>query len=110
MAASTLALAGWTGPPLLFAAPKGSCAACHQNPHGAQFANRSKGAACDNCHDAEVFRPARRFDHDRDAAFSLKGAHANVPCDRCHKPSRGAKGEPLIVYRGVPSACEACHR
>lgn len=109
-ATSTLRLAGWTGAPVLFDAPPGGCRGCHEDVHGGQFNKRPGGGACERCHDVTAFRPASGFDHERDAAFSLKGAHAKVPCERCHKPGRGAGGQPLIVYRGVPSACEACHR
>ncbi|HET9386322.1 MAG TPA: cytochrome c3 family protein [Gemmatimonadales bacterium] len=111
---STLKLA-WRGAPITFAAPPGGCAGCHADPHGGQFARRAGGRAgtCETCHDVVSFRPARRFDHNRDAAFSLKGAHTGVPCERCHKPqSAGAGGRaaPIIVYRPVPTACEACHK
>jgi len=58
----------------------------------------------------DAFRPARRFDHNRDAAFSLKGAHANVPCARCHRSVAGPSGKPVVIYRPVPTACEACHK
>jgi hypothetical protein len=108
--ASTLALARWTGPPLLFAAPRGGCAGCHGNPHGSQFATRPDRGACESCHDTAAFRPAGRFDHNRDAAFSLKGAHTGVPCERCHHTTRGAGGKLVVIYRPVPKACEACHR
>jgi len=87
-AASTLALARWSGAPLLFAAPKGGCAGCHENAHGTQFTARQDRGACESCHDTDAFRPARRFDHNRDAAFSLRGAHTGVPCERCHRSTR----------------------
>ena len=110
-AATTLtAVARWTEPPLLFAAPKGGCAGCHANPHGTQFASRGARGTCESCHGVDAFRPASGFDHNRDAAFSLKGAHSNVPCERCHRSTRGADGKPIVVYRPVPTACEACHR
>ena len=113
---STLKLAGFTGPPMSFTAPAGGCRGCHgdEDPHGGQFARRPAGDGCEICHGTESFRPASRFDHDRDAAFSLKGAHAGVACARCHKtqPARaGARSTaPVIVYRPVPTACEACHK
>jgi len=110
-ATSTLKTVAWSGPPLLFSAPSGGCAGCHENPHGTQFASRADGGACQSCHDVQSFQPARRFDHNRDAAFSLKGAHAAVACDRCHRPTRTAAGQPpVVVYRPVPTACEACHK
>lgn len=108
---STLvALARWAGPPLRFAAPAGGCAGCHQSVHGTQFAARPDHGACESCHDMDGFRPASRFDHNRDAAFSLKGAHATVPCARCHRGVVGPSGKPVVIYRPVPTACEACHK
>jgi hypothetical protein len=94
---------------LTFEAPAGGCAGCHTNPHGAQFAARADRGACEGCHDTRAFRPAARFDHARDAAFSLKGAHQAVPCDRCHRTARDAQGHAIVVYRPVPTNCEACH-
>lgn len=110
VASTLVALARWSGPPLRFAAPAGGCAGCHQSVHGTQFAARPDRGACESCHDADAFRPARRFDHNRDAAFSLKGAHAGVPCDRCHRSVRSPDGKPVVIYRPVSAACEACHR
>jgi hypothetical protein len=110
-ATSTLvAQARWSGPPLLFTAPKGGCAGCHANPHGSQFAARADRGGCESCHDVTAFRPASGFDHNRDAAFSLKGAHTGVPCERCHRTGRSADGKPIVIYRPVSTACEACHR
>ncbi|MGH7522175.1 MAG: hypothetical protein ACREMI_12950, partial [Gemmatimonadales bacterium] len=100
----------WSGLPLRFAAPAGGCAGCHANPHGNQFAARGARGTCESCHGVDAFRPATRFDHTRDAAFSLKGAHTGVPCDRCHRTARGADGKPIVIYRPVSTACEACHR
>ena len=108
-ATSSLVLAGWSFPRLLFAPPKGGCEACHQTPHGAQFAARRDRGACESCHGTDTFRPATRFNHDRDAAFTLKGAHARVACNRCHPTSRDPAGKSVVVYRPVSSKCEVCH-
>ena len=108
-ATSSLVLVRWSFPRLLFAAPKGGCEGCHANPHGGQFAKRADRGACEICHGMATFRPATRFDHNRDAAFSLKGAHANVACARCHPSSRGADGKPVVAYRPISAKCEACH-
>jgi hypothetical protein len=107
---STLTAVRWSGPPLLFVAPRGGCGGCHENVHGTQFAARADRGACESCHTTDAFRPASRFDHNRDAAFSLKGAHTGVSCERCHSATRGAGGKPTIIYRPVPKACEACHK
>ncbi len=85
-----------------------TCAGCHVTPHGNQFARDAKGDACERCHDSDAFRPAAHFDHDRDAAFALKGAHADVPCARCHV-SETIGGATRVRYRGTPARCEACH-
>jgi hypothetical protein len=102
--------AGAGGPALAGAAPvpapslasKGrTCAACHADPHGAQFAPRE----CTACHGESAFRPAPGFDHAR-ASFVLDGAHAKVACGQCHQAP--AVGQP-VRYRGTPARCEACH-
>jgi hypothetical protein len=93
----------------------GTCAGCHKNPHGDQFAKRRParagvaGDACDSCHGLESFEPAVRFDHDRDAAFRLGGAHARVACAACHRPVSGAPGGVRVVYCPTPARCEECH-
>ncbi|HEU5262770.1 MAG TPA: cytochrome c3 family protein [Gemmatimonadales bacterium] len=107
--ASSLVLARWSSAPLLFAVPKRGCEGCHETPHGAQFAKRPDRGACESCHGLDAFRPATRFDHNRDATFTLKGAHENVPCSRCHPAIRGAGGKPVVVYRPVSGKCETCH-
>ncbi len=85
-----------------------TCAGCHATPHGSQFAGRPGGDRCTACHATDRFVPASHFDHDRDAAFALKGAHATVPCARCH-PSERAGDSTRVRYAGVPTRCEACH-
>jgi hypothetical protein len=106
---SSLVAARWSFQPLRFAAPKGGCAGCHESPHGVQFVARRDGGACEACHGVDAFSPASRFDHERDATFSLKGAHAHVPCARCHPASRGPTGKAVVTYRPVSAKCEACH-
>ncbi len=106
---SSLVLARWTGAPLAFTAPKGGCQGCHETPHGTQFATRPDRGACESCHGMDAFRLAARFDHNRDATFSLKGAHENVPCSRCHPANGRSGGKPVVIYRPVSSKCEACH-
>jgi len=107
---SSLIRAPKASQPLTFAVEKQECVSCHADPHGDQFskpANRS--LSCERCHGAEMFRPAARFDHGRDTAFPLDGAHRGVPCARCHASLKGANGKNVIRYRGVSTACESCH-
>lgn len=103
---SSLVATRWTFAPLSFASPANGCAGCHATPHGTQFAERG---ACDRCHGVASFRPADRFDHERDARFSLKGAHASVACARCHLTRRSAPGKTVVMYRPISGKCETCH-
>jgi hypothetical protein len=107
--ASTLIQARWTGAPLLFTAKGQSCGTCHQNPHGNQFAPEPDGGKCDRCHELDAFKPASRFDHDRDTRFPLRGGHASVPCARCHPAATGPGNTHVVRYRGVSGRCEDCH-
>lgn len=85
-----------------------ACADCHKDPHAGQFAAK-RGGACDRCHGSDAFAPATGFDHDRDAAFKLEGAHARTPCAACHIPTKNAAGSTHVVYRPLSSRCESCH-
>lgn len=88
---------------------KTQCADCHENPHGSQFSTRPDGGRCETCHTVDAFQPAGRFDHNRDASFSLKGGHEGVPCNRCH-PSDVASGAPnRLLFRPLSAKCENCH-
>lgn len=86
-----------------------ACQGCHESPHGAQFASRKDKGACEGCHEVAAFVPASRFDHDRDASFALKGAHAKVACAACHKPEPSVSGPSRVVYRPLSGKCESCH-
>jgi hypothetical protein len=108
-ATRSLAAAAASMRPLRFEAPKRSCADCHRNPHGDQFAHRKDRGACEGCHDQLAFAPASRFDHGRDSQYKLEGAHRTTPCKSCHETKPGLDGRPLTTYRPVPTRCEACH-
>jgi len=82
------------------------CEICHSDPHGGQFATAGQGTDCTHCHDARDWA-ARRFDH-ADTRFPLAGAHANVACDACHRPTRIAGGT-RARYRPLDTACRSCH-
>ncbi len=88
------------------------CEDCHRDPHAGQFAARADRGRCDACHGVDTFRPATKFDHDRDTSFRLAGAHVKVPCAGCHKPVRApgtAGGATIVGYRPTPRTCSACH-
>lgn len=78
---------------------------CHRDPHGGQFAARPRGGTCTTCH-SEAAWATLAFDHQRDSAYPLDGAHRKVKCASCHRP----EGTPPVVrYRPLPHRCEDCH-
>lgn len=89
--------------------PVATCASCHESPHGTQFAQRKDGGECESCHSVNAFAPADRFDHERDASFSLKGSHARVACARCHVSAPASGAAPSTQYRPLSARCESCH-
>jgi len=103
---STLLLAGGRFGTLTFEA-KRECAECHTSPHGTQFDGRQGGCAA--CHTADAFQPAAKFDHNRDASFSLKGAHEQVPCAQCHVKDPASTDPNALRFRPLSAKCESCH-
>jgi hypothetical protein len=101
--------ASWSGAPLLFTTTSQACSTCHASPHGRQFAARPDGGKCESCHGVDAFKPAARFDHDRDTKFPLRGGHATVPCAKCHPTEAGPGNTRVIRYRPVSGRCENCH-
>lgn len=86
------------------------CVDCHQDPHGGQFGVRADAGACESCHGVDAWKPADRFDHDKNARFPLQGAHAKVACDKCHFNGPRTDGTEGVIYRPiVPHRCEDCH-
>lgn len=85
-----------------------ACSACHADPHAGQFADTSGATDCRRCHDVEQW-PRTSFDHDRDAAFPLRGAHESVPCESCHRILRDETGREHLQFRPLPTACADCH-
>jgi len=94
---------------LPFLAEHGTCRACHDSPHGEQFSHRVDGGDCEGCHTLESFLPVPLFNHERDARFSLQGAHRSVACERCHPSRNDAKGGREVLYRPLPQRCQDCH-
>lgn len=86
------------GPMKFQGTPFATCASCHRDPHGGRLGN-----ACATCHITAGFEriQAGQFDHDR-TGFPLRGEHAEVQCDACHRPGRP---RPLQHAR-----CTDCHQ
>ncbi len=83
-----------------------SCSSCHSDPHRGRFLKR-----CDQCHSTTGWNEgaASRFDHST-TRFPLRGKHAQVECQRCHKRPP-ARGGPSIASHRIEkySRCSDCH-
>ncbi len=90
-----------------FGAAPSQCEACHDDPHGAQFAHGPAETHCAECHNTTKWRPSL-FDHEK-TAFPLKGAHENVRCAGCHVNFRTVSGKKVLFYKPTPTACASCH-
>ncbi len=108
LATTLVATAGPVTP--LRLAVDSTCATCHQSVHGDQFAARPDQGRCDACHGENSFKPASRFDHDRDASFALGKGHAPLACSACHRRVRDAGGLERVIYRPLSGKCESCHK
>jgi len=73
------------------------CVACHSDDDSHSGHN---GDDCGACHSNDNWSEIQ-FDHQRDTAFALNGAHQSITCDSCHI-------EP--IYEIAPGdTCESCH-
>lgn len=84
------------------------CAGCHEDIHAGQFQRGALAADCATCHNSTRWA-ATVFDHNR-TSFSLSGAHERTPCRLCHNQRREINGRMVVVYRGTPRDCVACHK
>lgn len=76
------------------------CASCHADIHLAQM-----GRNCGQCHTVRGWeQAARATTADHLNRFPLLGAHATVPCERCHV------GAATATFTGMSTECIACHR
>jgi hypothetical protein len=85
-----------------------ACEGCHKDAHADQFATEGGTVtSCARCHDAVAWK-ATKFVHDRDSSYALRGAHARVACDGCHKAEATA-GVTVVRYKPLRSGCKDCH-
>lgn len=80
--------------------PPTACYGCHRGDDQAKGHRGRFGEKCQSCHVEQAWKPVR-FDHARDAHFVLRGKHAGLACESCH---RG------VLYRDkTETGCVACH-
>lgn len=83
------------------------CISCHDDVHN----NRIKGA-CSQCHTEKSFSSflgKKRFNHNKQTAFDLNGAHKRVDCFSCHEGEHAP--EKVFGDRNGISEnnCVSCH-
>ena len=83
------------------------CMTCHKDIHLGQFVSSAPKKECTDCHRTDSWHNLL-FDHNRDAAYKLEGAHATTACKNCHKTEK-KHGARFARYRPLDSACENCH-
>ena len=92
---------------LRFAGVPQACEGCHRDPHQGQFAGTGGPVACERCHTTDDLKPSK-FDHSRDAAYELDGAHARLACSACHRLET-RNGVTFVRYKPLPTTCRGCH-
>ena len=94
---------------LRFRGVSADCASCHRDPHPVRtVAGTARGLpACAECH-VPVEWTRVRFDRDRHPRFPLQGAHREVACGACHRPTM-AGGRRSVAFSPLPTTCEGCH-
>lgn len=100
-----------------------SCSSCHADPHAGKFRK-----PCESCHSTAGWSSgaASHFDHST-TRFLLRGKHAGLPCERCHRGKETGTARFVIrqfgkcadchtdphrgkfVPGGVTKPCEQCH-
>lgn len=86
------------------------CRNCHADAHAQQFDHRTDAGRCESCHTEIGFAPATYSIAEHwQSRFALKGAHAAVPCIKCHLDGKvKAKSTKIFHWRDVPT-CMTCH-
>ena len=74
------------------------CLSCHENDDSHKGRN---GPDCAACHTPERWKTIK-FDHDRDTKFDLRGKHAGLRCESCHKGT--------LRKEKLGTRCYDCHR
>jgi len=85
-----------------------TCSSCHKDVHAGQFRRAGRDPDCAQCHTTLNWRPSV-FDHEKDSAFSLAGAHQKVACRLCHLTRKEISGESILFYGGITKECSGCH-
>ena len=95
--------------------PPTTCIGCHAADDSHMGRN---GTKCADCHQVTTWKDVK-FDHARDAHFSLNGAHATIQCNACHlqpvhevappKDCFGCHGDDDPHAGQLGTTCTTCH-
>ncbi len=88
-----------------FASLNSDCQTCHKDVHFGQFDKNGK-TDCSQCHNSENWNPVK-FDHEK-TQFSLKGAHQNLACSKCHSQVIEGSNR-FIQFKLKDFKCASCH-
>jgi hypothetical protein len=81
-----------------------ACLTCHTDYH-----QQTLSKECLTCHNDASFKPASKFSHTT-AKFQLKGKHATVDCQKCHRIET-INGKKFQEFKGLQFAnCTDCHK
>jgi hypothetical protein len=85
------------------------CKNCHQEAHDNQFAQRTSGGACEDCHTVQGYVPST-YGIEQHAAskYPLTGSHLAVPCNACHKTKETPRGR-TANFTFAQTTCQTCH-
>lgn len=83
-----------------------ACSSCHEDKHAGQFVKNGK-TECERCHTDKSWKTLL-FDHNTQASFALTGKHANVACEKCHKPVM-INQKQITIYKPLGATCVDCH-
>ena len=91
--------------------PYSTCASCHEDYHGGEFAEGTTSPDCVECHTVKGFSPSLfTFDDHAKSDFPLDGAHLATPCFACHfseETSLGKEGK--WHFKNIGQRCVDCH-
>jgi Cytochrome c7 and related cytochrome c len=93
-----------------------ACTTCHQDPHGGKFQQQmakvngtGRPSGCQACHSVDSWTDLPGFDHSK-THFPLRGAHAKVACEECHKPLAPQGKLTEASFQSAPTECAGCHQ
>lgn len=81
------------------------CKDCHEDPHLGQFAKD-----CEECHSEQGWKDRRLAAfHAPGSSFTLKGRHAELQCQECHKTDGTDDVLAKAQFAGLGEDCQSCH-